>query len=602
MATSMTAASPSRGALQILLRLSSYVWRYRWRLLLTYLYLLGATALSLAIPRFLGTAIDAVLGSGSQGQLIFLAVLVLVISLARGALSYGQSYLGEHISQRVAYDLRNAIFDHLQRLSFGFHDQQKTGDLMSKATVDVESVRWFVNVGLVRSLFLMVLVVGVATLLLLMHWQLGLLSLVAVPIVATLATRLARKLRRIWTYVQQETGNLTTVLQENLSGVRVVKAFGGQEYEEAKFRSRARNVAQETFHASRLHSVNTSFTALVFAGVTGLVLWYGGREVLAGNLTPGQLTQFILYLGMLTFPVRMTGWIVNTFSRAISAGERIFQILDAESPVRERRNAREVRRFRGHVRFEEVSFHYNSQFPALQEVAFEVAPGQKVAVIGMPGSGKSTIAHLLPRFYDVTTGRITIDGMDIRDLTLASLRRNIGIVFQDIFLFSATIQENIAYGVPEASAERIVAAAKVAQLHDFIAQLPQGYQTWVGERGITLSGGQRQRLAIARTLLLGPPVLVLDDAISSVDTNTELLIHQALSEVMRGRTVFIIAHRLSSVREADLILVLQDGRIVERGTHRELLARPGFYREIYELQFRPQEQPSLLESPVAGDG
>jgi ATP-binding cassette subfamily B protein len=575
----------------VLLRLAGYAWRYRWQLNLAYLSLIFSTLLALAIPRLLGTAIDHALEGGGIGRLLLLAFLVLAISLVRGLLSYGQSYLAEAVSQRVAYDLRNRFFEKLQRLSFSFHDRQRTGDLMSKATADVDNVRWFVSFGLIRSVYIVVLVGGVAGLLLSMDWQLALVGLAAVPLAAYLAIKVSRRLRQMWVKIQADTGRMTTLLQENISGIRVVKAFGAQEYEKEKFRATAREVGEDTYRAYRLHAANSALLPLLFAAVTVLILWFGGQWVMAGRLTPGQLAQFVLYLGLLAFPMRMAGWIVNTFSRAISSGERIFSVLDAPSPIQEKPGAIELGRVRGHIRFEGVSFSYNSRVPALRRVSFEVLPGQRVAILGAPGSGKSTIVHLIPRFYDVTDGRITVDGIDIRDVTLASLRRNVGIVFQDVFLFSATIRENIAYGVNNASFERVVAAAKAAQLHDFIMGLPQGYDTWVGERGVTLSGGQRQRLAIARTLLLDPPILILDDSTSSVDLETELLIQKALSEVMRGRTTFIIAHRLSSVRGADLVLVLRDGQIVERGTHQELLRTGGLYREIYELQLRPQEAP-----------
>lgn len=583
--------------MRVLFRLVRYAWRYRSRLLLAYACLLGATAMSLAVPRLLGSAVDLVLAQGSAGALVALAAAILGVSVLRGAFSYGQQYLAEAVSQRVAYDLRNAFFQRLQRLSFAFHDRQNTGDLMSKGTVDVENVRWFVNVGLIRSLHIVVLVGGVATLILLTEWRLGLVSLAAVPLVTFLAVRISRRLRGIWRTVQDETGHLTTVLQENLAGVRVVRAFGGEEHERAKFRVRAQRVAEESYRANRLHAANTSTVAAAFNAVTGVILWLGGRQVLGGTLTPGELTYFILYLGMLAFPIRMAGWVVNTFSRAASAGERIFGVLDAESPVRERPGARDLGRARGHVRFEDVSFGYRPGVEALRHVSFEARPGQRIALVGAPGSGKSTVASLIPRFYDVSQGRVTLDGVDVRDVTLASLRRNVGIVFQDVFLFGTTIRENIAYGRPDASFEEIVAAARAAQLHDFIAGLPQGYDTVVGERGITLSGGQRQRLAIARTLLLDPPVLVLDDSTSSVDAATERLIQQALERVMQGRTTFVIAHRISSLRRADVILVLRDGEVVERGTHEELLARGGLYRQVYEHQVLP----AAALAP-AGDG
>ena len=348
------------------------------------------------------------------------------------------------------------------------------------------------------------------------------------------------------------------------------------------------DLAESHLQANRKQVLNSSFIQLVFGVATAGILWFGGMEIVNGRLTPGELTQFIFYLGLIQGPVRMSGMILNNFSRAVSAGQRIFEVLDAPSPVEDREGAVPVDRVQGHVRFEDVSFAYARE-PVLDHVSLEAEPGQVVALLGMPGSGKTTIVHLLPRFYDVSDGRITIDGMDVRDFTLESLRRNIGIVMQDVFLFSATIADNIAYGRPGTTREEIERAAQIAQLHDHIVSLPDGYETWIGERGITLSGGQRQRMAIARTVLLDPPVLVLDDSTSSVDASTEHLLRQALDEVMRGRTTFVIAHRLSTVRSADAILVLEDGRIAEQGRHDQLIASDGLYRKLYELQLLPAE-------------
>ncbi len=589
--------------MRVLWRLFVRTWRYKQYLIASYVCLLAGTALALAIPRLIGIAIDTALGAGSTTALALLSLLILGVSIVRGVLNYGQNYLADALSQRLAYDLRNAFYDKLQRLSFAFHDQQNTGDLMSTATVDVENARAFVNLGIIRMAYLIVLVVGATVILLLTDWRLALVGLSGVPLAAFIAVRMSRRLRRMWVEIQQQTGRLITVMQENLSGVRVVKALGAEEYEEAKFASTAQGVSLQTYAAMRLHAINSSFMAVLFLGATGLVLWFGGQRVLDGQMTAGELSQFILYLGLLTMPVRMTGWVVNTFSRAASSGERIFRVLDTKSPVEERPEARDLGRARGQVRFEDVSFSYREGADALRHIDFEAQPGQRIAVLGAPGSGKTTIVHLIPRFYDPSQGRVLIDGVDARDATLASLRRNVGLVFQDVFLFSATIRDNIAYGVPGASQGQIEAASKAAQLHDFIVSLPQGYDTWVGERGINLSGGQRQRLAIARTLLLDPPILVLDDSTSSVDPGTEALIQQALDRVMERRTSFIIAHRLSSVERADLILVIRDGEIVERGTHAELLSAGGFYAEIHRLQLAPRDGVEApAPAPVEGDG
>ena len=411
---------------------------------------------------------------------------------------------------------------------------------------------------------------------------------------------MVRRLRAMWLRVQEVMGQTVTVLQENLVGIHVVKAFASEDYEKKKFAAKAQELRAEYFQSERLQGTNSAWMTFYFTIALGLILWYGGWEVIKGDLTPGQLTMFVLYLNQLTFPVRMMAFIINSFSRATTSGKRLFDILDAPSPVEEKTGAEDMGRARGAVRFENLSFTYDDRLPALKDVNIAADPGQVTAILGAPGSGKSTIINLLPRFYDATDGRITVDGRDIREFTLESLRRNMGMVQQDVYLFSATIRDNIAYGATDASFDDVVKAAKVAQLHDHIMSMPDGYDTFVGERGATLSGGQRQRMSIARTILLNPPILILDDSTSSVDVETERQIHQAMTGVMKGRTTFVIAHRLSTVREANLILVLQDGEVVERGTHAELMALKGNYRNIFDLQLRPQEE-FLLDAAVTGD-
>ena len=588
--------------MDILLRLARHGLRYRKYLILAWISLLGANILALSVPWLIGNAVDHALTESDRGRLLLLAGLLLFLSTIRGIFSYGQTYFAEVVSARVAYFLRNSLLQKMQGLSFAFHDQRKTGDLMSVATYDVESTRMFINFGLVRFLQLVILLGGVTPLLLNIHWQLGLISLAGVPLTIYTSGSVGRRLRRIWYSVQHRMGELTTVLQENLAGMRVVKAFGAEESEREKFHIHSFEVAEDSYAANRLRVANSSFLTFMYIGATGLVILFGGRLVIEGSLTAGELTQFLLYLGLLVMPVRMLGMAVNTFSRAMSSGERIFQVLDAQSPVDDRKEARGLEGVKGAVRFQDVSFDYNPLAPALRHISFEVKPGQRVAILGAAGSGKTTIVNLIPRFYDPIDGAVTIDGIDVRDVTLDSLRRNVGIVFQDVFLFHTTILENIAYGANGVTAAQVEEAAKAAQLHQHVVGLPQGYDTVVGERGVTLSGGQRQRLAIARTLLLDPPVLILDDSTSSVDVETEALIRQALAQVMENRTTFIIAHRVSSVRGADLILVLKHGEIVERGTHEELITHDGFYRQIYELQLVPGERVLLEAAAAADDG
>ena len=595
--------------MQILVRITKIAWKFRARLILAYLSFLGAVGVSLLIPQLFGEAIDllvAIDGDGivrestSNRTLTYFALGILGASLLRGFLDFARTYCTDSLSQKVSYDIRNSFYDKLQHLSFAYHDTVHTGDLMSKATADVEAIRRFVNMGLVRALEVVVRVIALLLILSFMNWELTLISLAFVPFIVIRSSMVMGRLRAMWALVQMRMGEAVTILQENLVGIHVVKAFASEEYEKKKFARKAHELREEYYKSERLQGTNSAWMTLFFTSGMGLILWYGGWEVIRGDLTVGGLTKFILYLSQLTFPIRMSSFIINSFSRAITSGGRIFEVLDAESPVMQKSDAAVLERAEGRVEFEDVSFSYSERIPALQHLNISAKPDQITAILGAPGSGKSTIVNLLPRFYDVTEGCITIDGKDIRDFTLESLRHNVGIVQQDVFLFSANIHDNIAYGVKGATREDVIRAAKVAQLHDHIDSLPDGYDTWVGERGATLSGGQRQRLSIARSILTDPPVLILDDSTSSVDVQTERMIHQAMVNVMKNRTTFVIAHRLSTVREADLIVVLKDGQIAEQGTHDELLAANGIYQNIYELQLQPQEE-LLLDAAIAPD-
>ena len=586
-------------------------WRHRPNLILAYLSFFAAIGFSLSVPKLFGNSIDKLVSIDGQQvavlavapiTLLLLALAILGASLARGFSDFARTYATDALSHKVAFDFRNLLYDKLQHISFAYHDKEHTGNLMSKATSDVESIRRFINLGLVRSLDVAIRIIAITGILLFLNWKLALLSLIFVPFIVLRSTLVLRRLRRMWLRVQEVMGETVTVLQENLVGIHVVKAFASEEYEKQKYRKKAQELREEFYKSERLQGVNSAWMSLYFTFALGLILWFGGLEVIKGNLSPGGLAQFVLYMNQLTFPIRASAQIINSFSRAISSGQRMFDVLDARSPVEERPDARVMGRSQqGRVQFVDVSFSYDDRTPALRHVNIDAAPGQVTAILGAPGSGKSTIVNLLPRFYDVTEGHIDIDGEDIRNFTLETLRRNVGIVQQDVYLFSDTIRDNIAYGAVNATLEDVMAAAKVAQLHDHIMSLPDGYDTWVGERGATLSGGQRQRLSIARTVLIDPPVLILDDSTSSVDVETERLIHQAMINVMKGRTTFVIAHRLSTVREADLILVLQDGQIVEQGSHIELMAKRGTYRDIYDLQLRPQAEILLDAALTTGE-
>lgn len=580
----------SAGTMTIILRVFTYL-RFNWRAaVLAYLSLAGTVAFGVLTPLVIKRVIDVGIRHRDYRALALGAVLVVVVALALGFFEYWQSYLGQYLSQTVALHLRNDLYDCMQHQSFAFHDRNETGQLMSRATVDVEQVRQFVQAGMLQLTYTIVLFITTVVIVLNINWQLALILLASMPLISGRAFYTSRRLRPLWQRVQQAQGAFTTVLQENIVGARVVRAFVRERQELEKFNRSNKIVRVDSLEANRISAFNQPLMLFLLNCATAALLWYGGREVIHSRLTLGGLVAFVEYRSNLAAPVRTVGFLLNMWSRAAASSQRVFEIIDAESEVHDRPGATDLGNVEGHVTFENVAFGYDTKRPILHDVEIDAQPGELIALLGPSGSGKSTITQLLPRFYDVTSGRITIDGHDIRDVTVTSLRRNVGIVLQDPFLFSATMHDNIAYGVPGASREQVIEVAKAARMHDFILTLPDGYETWVGERGVTLSGGQRQRVAIARTLLLDPRVLILDDATSSVDMETEYLIQQALSELMRGRTTFVIAQRLRTVRHASQILVLKDGIIVERGRHEALLEQDGVYREIYDLELRDQEE------------
>jgi ABC-type multidrug transport system fused ATPase/permease subunit len=576
--------------LRIYLRIVALL-RPHWLWTLGAIACLGlSTAFALIVPWLLGWVINTGLQHGQFGTLLLATGAILLTSALRGLFAYGQGYLGQGLSNLIAYDLRNMLYDHLQTLDFSFHDEAETGQLMSRLTVDIEAVRNFIPMGLLRALLAVVYFVAITTILFTIDWQLALVTMICVPIISFLAAQVARRLRPLWQSVQNENGVLGTIMQESLSGVRVVKAFVREPFEIDKYEKKNRELRELNMSAMRLSAWNQPLMVLALNIVTVLIVWVGGIGVIGHRLNLGVLVAVTQYILLLATPVRTLGFVVNWFMRGLSGGVRIFGILDTQPSIKDAPDALALREVRGEVRFEHVSFAYNKGREVLHDIEIDARPGQLIAILGATGSGKSTILHLLPRFYDVTSGRVLVDGHDVRDLTLLSLRRNIGLVLQDVFLFNATLRENIAYGVENASEERIIEAAKIARVHDFALNLPDGYDTWVGERGVTLSGGQKQRVAIARTLLLDPQILILDDSTSSVDMETEYLIQQALDAVMRGRTSFVVASRLRTIKNADQILVLEEGRIVERGTHAELLKNNGPYTRLYDLQLREQEE------------
>jgi ATP-binding cassette subfamily B protein len=572
-----------------LLRLISYLKPYKRRAALAYVCLLSVTALSLLVPWALKEAVDIGLAKETPSLLALLAGGLLGLGLVRASFSFGQRYLTGWLAHRVSYDLRNQLYDRIQNLSFKFHDHSQTGQLMSRCTSDVSAVENFSGMALMESINILVLLISVLAILFSIHPGLAAASLIPIPILAVVTVRFGVRISPMFRRIQEQHADMTTILQEDLTGIQVVRAFTREPYEIERFRDANVELMRRRLLAVGEWAFNFPLMTFIISLSTAIILLYGGNLVVQGLLTVGTLVAFNSYLGMLAMPVQRLGWLVNMAAEAVASGERIFEILDTESPVREKPGAAELPVGQGRVEFREVCFSYGDE-AVLNRVSLVADPGQVVALLGATGSGKSTVIHLIPRFYDVTSGQILVDGHDVRDVTPRSLRRQIGIVLQDTFLFSATIRENIAYGREDATEGEIIAAAQAAHAHDFILQFPDGYDTLVGERGITLSGGQRQRVAIARALLLDPRILLLDDSTSSVDTQTEYEIQQALARLMQGRTTFVIAQRLSTVVRADQILVLDEGRIAERGTHAELLARGGLYADIYNLQLRQQEE------------
>jgi ATP-binding cassette subfamily B protein len=585
-----------------LLRLGEYIRPYRRQLALAIVAVVLSGAFTMISPLLVRYAIDFGLepqrdadgrltGLGGNELLLILGALAIVaFAVGRGFAQFGQTFLGESIGQKMAYDVRNRINDNLQKLSYAYHDRVQTGQIMSRVIQDVESIRMFIAMGGIRLLYIVLILIISVGFMFAISWELALVSSASLPVLAYYSFHMARRMRPMWQDIQQNQAEMTQVAEEGLSGIRVVKAFAREEFESQKFREFATRQAKLSYSQSRLMAryspVLQGLSTLQVAVTVGVGAWF----ITQGKVSESDLIAFTLWLNLLQLPVRTIGFSVTFISRAATSCERIFEIIDAQSAVQERPGAVPLEVTAGHVRFEGVGFGYDTLSAVLTDIAIDAKPGSVIALLGPTGSGKSTVVNLIPRFYDVTAGAITIDGTDIRDVTLESLRRAIGIVQQDLFLFIGTIRDNIAYGRPDATQEEVERAAKAARIHDFITSLPYGYDEWVGERGVTLSGGQKQRIAIARTLITDPKILIFDDSTSSVDSQTELLIQQALQELMSNRTTFVIAQRLRTVVRADEIIVLDRGRIVQRGRHAELLEQDGLYRRIYDLELKDQEE------------
>src|SRR5262245_1466969 len=549
----------------------------------------AVVGLSLIIPWILKEVLDYGLARRQMRFLYLAGALLVAVTIVRGIVAYGQSYLTAHLAQQLAYRLRHLLYDHIQRSSFAYHDRAQTGELMSRATADVEAVRLFFQFGWPIGLSVVLTGTGTIVALAWLDWRLLGLALVSLPFFLGVILGIGRLLRPLQVWVQEKTADLTVVLQESLAGIRVVKAFAREGQQIEGFAKAAEALAQARITVAAKEAVSFPLLTLLLSLAVALTLYIGGRRVMAGAMSLGTLVAATSYLAQLAQPLRRLSWLTGMVSLCQAGAERLFEILDVVPDVQEAPQARPLPQLEGRVQFEHVHFRYSANMPVLHDVTFSAAPGQVIALLGSTGSGKSTIAQLMPRFYDVTSGCITLDGVDIRAYQIAALRQHIGIVMQDTLLFSTTIRDNIAYGREDLDLETIIAAAKAARAHDFIMQCSDGYDTWVGERGVTLSGGQRQRIAIARAFARNPRLLILDDATSSVDMETEYLMQQALAALMAGRTTFVIAQRLRTLKQANTILVLEEGRIVQRGTHDALLPQPGLYRRIYDLQLHDQE-------------
>ena len=643
-----TRSRRQRSSFKGIARAVRYLTRYKRQAALPYVFLIIATLSQLAVPRMVRNVIDAVT-SGYVGDQILKAidqipaelvgaalprilemtqrpstlslaelrtqleadvanapqalmvalVSIILFALLRGIFAFLQAYWAEKNSQSVAYDLRNDLYAKIHRLSFSYHDKNQTGQLMIRATDDVEKVRLFIGQGLLQLVGAVILLVGTVIILFTSNAPLAWTAMPILPVAIVTFVIFASLAQPMFTKVQQKLSYLNTVLQENLAGIKVIKAFTREKEQQAKFTSAADDTMNQQIAVSRLFTFMFPFIFLVANLGQAAILYLGGRQIIVGTLSLGAWQEFSLYLMYLFFPIMMFGMIVTQMGQAGASADRIFEILDARSDIVDKPDASRLPEVRGNVRFENVTFRYfGGGEPVLNNVSFEAKPGETIALLGATGSGKTTIINMLPRFYDPSEGRITIDGYDLRDVTIDSLRSQIGIVLQETTLFSGTIRENIAFGKPEATSEEIQAAARAAAAHDFIMSFPEGYETHVGERGQTLSGGQKQRVAIARALLLNPRILILDDSTSSVDLNTEAQIQKALDTLMRGRTSFVIAQRISTVMNADQIIVLDKGEIVEQGRHADLMEESAIYAEIYNSQILAYETERTKEGAL----
>ena len=566
-------------------RLLMYMRPYLGRLGLAVFCIIMASSANLYLPWIIKDMIDKVLTGGNMGTLNLIAISIVIVFAFRGFFYYWQSYLVSYIGQRVVADVREVMFRKFQRMPMAYFDKHQTGETMSYVTNDVAAVQSALVDNLIDLVTESAILIGSIALMLYINWKMTLVTLITVPMVGYAMKIFGRKIKRSGTLIQEKMADITSLLQESISSIRIVKSFVREEYEIQRFSVENNLNFDASMKNAKLTSLLTPTVEFLAAlGVT-LIVWYGGYEVIHGAMTPGSLVAFLTYAVNLANPVKRLSRIYGKMQQAMAAIDRIFSVLDMDEPVNDKPDAKTLPKVRGHVAIDNVTFSYDGQHNALENVSFDAKPGQMIAFVGPSGAGKSTIANLIPRFYDVNDGTIKIDGVDIRDVTLKSLREQIGIVPQETLLFSTTVMENIRYGRLDATDDEVIAAAKAANADDFIKNLPNGYQTPIGERGLNLSGGQRQRMAIARAMLKNPQILILDEATSALDTESEKIVQSALDELMVGRTSFVIAHRLSTIFSADQIFVIDKGRICEHGTHHELLKLNGVYSHLYNIQF-----------------
>ena len=566
-------------------RLLMYIKPYLGRLGLAIICIIVASGANLYLPWIIKDMIDKVLAEKDMAMLNIISVSIVVVFAIRGVFYYGQSYLVSYIGQRVVVDVREVMFKKFQRMPMAYFDKHQTGETMSYVTNDVAAIQSALVDNLIEFFTEAAILVGSIVLMLYIDWKLTLLTLITVPMVGYAMKIFGRKIKKSGTLIQEKLADITALLQESISSIRIVKSFVREDYEVKRFKRENNLNFRAVMKNVQLTSLLTPTVEFLAALAVTLIVWFGGYEVVQGIMSAGSLVAFLTYAVNLANPVKRLSRIYGRMQQAMAAIDRIFYVLDLEETVTDKPDAKILPKVTGKVSVENITFSYDGKHNALENVTFEVEPGQMIAFVGPSGAGKSTIANLIPRFYDVNSGKILIDGFDIRDVTAHSLREQIGIVPQETLLFSTTVMENIRYGKLDASDEEVISAAKAANADNFIRDLPEGYKTLIGERGLNLSGGQRQRMAIARAMLKNPQILILDEATSALDTESEKIVQAALDKLMRGRTSFVIAHRLSTIFAADQIFVIEHGKICEHGTHHELLKLGGVYSNLYNIQF-----------------